>query len=113
MDPRELAILEEIEAAAYADDAAFAELIAGGPRMSIRHRAGLAAATAAGVGLMVLFTTSLVFGLAGYLVLVAVGTDILRNRSAKVVKTSPLETFHTVTRGLFRDRYAGYEAPRE
>lgn len=113
MDPRELAILEEIEANAYAEDAAFAELIAAGPRMSARHKAATAAAATAGVALMMSFTTNLIVGLAGYLLLVAVGTDILRSRPVKPVSTSPLETFHRVTRGLFRDRYANHDLSNE
>ena len=103
MNPNELRILNEIEANIYDTDAAFASRIASGPSLSRIQKSGLAAATLAGIGLVMLFPTNLVFGLVGYMVLVAVGTTALRNRPIKPAQESPLDFFHRLTAGLFRD----------
>ena len=103
MNSREIRILNEIEANVYESDAAFATRIASGPRLSPLQKAGLAAATIAGIALVMLFPANLVFGLAGYMVLVAVGTTALRNRPIKPAQETPLDFFHRLTAGLFRD----------
>ena len=103
MDSRELRILKEIEAQAHEEDAEFAERIADGPRLSGRYKLGLILGIAAGIALLMSFSSGLLFGLAGYLVLVAVGTNLLRHRALKPVEDSPLELFHRLTAGLFRN----------
>ena len=103
MDSRELRILKEIEASAHEEDAAFAERMASGPKLSGRYKLGLALGVAAGVTLLLSFSAGLAFGLFGYLVLVAVGTNLLRHRAIKPIEESPLEVFHRMTAGLFRN----------
>ena len=103
MNPQELQILNEIESAMYESDAAFASRIASGPQLSSVHKTGLAAATIGGIALVMLFSANLVFGLAGYLVLVAVGTTALRHRPLQPAQNSPLELLHRVTGDLFRN----------
>ncbi len=103
MNPRELRILDEIEASVYETDAAFAALISSGPRLSSVHKATLAAATIVGMALVMLFPANLVFGLAGYMVLVTVGTVALRNRPIKPAHESPVDFFHRLTGGLLRN----------
>ena len=110
MDTRELKILSEIEAGLYESDAAFAGRIASGPSLSALQKAGLAAATIAGLGLVMLFPANLVFGLVGYLMLVAVGTTALRRRPLKPAQETPLDFFHRMTAGLFRDPGTRVEA---
>jgi hypothetical protein len=106
MNPRELDILEQMEMGFSHDDAAFAELIANGPRLSGRYLAGLVAASLVGVALVMMFPVHLTFGVAGYLVLVAVGTNALRCRPVKPVNESPLQFFHRLTAGLFANTTA-------
>ena len=101
MNPRELEILEQIEIGTSQEDAAFAERIASGPRLSGRYVVGLTAVGLAGIALVMMFPTNLLFGVAGYLVLVAAGTDALRRRAVKPVDESPLQFFHRLTAGLF------------
>jgi hypothetical protein len=103
MDPKELRILKEIEAGMYEDDSDFATRIAEGPRLSVRYKAGLALAATVGITLLMLFPTHLAFGVAGYITLVAVGTNVLRHRSPKPAEVSPLEVFHRLTASLFRN----------
>lgn len=103
MNPRELRILDEIEAAMYENDAAFATRIASGPRLSSMQKASLGAATIGGIAFVMLFSANLMFGLFGYVVLVAVGTTALRHRPLQPAQQSPLELVHRVTGGLFRD----------
>ncbi len=103
MNPRELRILDEIESAMYETDGAFAARIASGPRLSSMQKASLAAAAIGGIALVMLFSANLMFGLFGYVVLVAVGTTALRHRPLQPAQESPLELVHRVTGGLFRD----------
>ena len=103
MNPTELRILNEIEAGIYETDSAFATRLASGPSLSRTQKAALAAATLAGLGLVMLFPASLVFGLVGYMVLVAAGTTALRNRAIKPAQETPVEFFHRLTGGLLRD----------
>ena len=110
MNPRELKILEEIEAGLYETDAAFATRISTGPRLSSVQKAALAAATIAGMALVMLFPATLALGLAGYMVLVAVGTVALRRRPIKPAQESPVEFFHRLTAGLLRDPGTKVEA---
>ena len=109
MDSRELRILKEIEANAYEDDAAFAQRLADGPRLPIRHKLGLGLGAAVGVALLLFFPAGIQFGLAGYGILVAVGTSLLRLRAIKPVQESPLEVFHRWTAGLLRNTPAPVE----
>ncbi|MCP4246055.1 MAG: DUF3040 domain-containing protein, partial [bacterium] len=95
--------LEEIELGLLQEDAAFAQRIAGGPRLSARRKAALAAATVAGITLVMLFPVNLMLGVAGYLVLVIAGTSLLRQRPMTPADQSPLEAFHRLTAGLFRN----------
>ncbi len=101
MNPRETDILEQIEMGFSFEDAAFAELIANGPRLSGRYIAGLAGACFLGIGLLMMFSVHIVFGVAGYLVLVAAGTKTLRRRPLKPADETPLNFFHRLTAGLF------------
>ena len=55
------------------------------------------------------FSAGIQFGLAGYLVLVAVSTSLLRRRALKPVEESPLEVFHRMTAGLLRNPTAPVE----
>lgn len=103
MNPTELKILEQIEVGLWQEDAVFAEQIAGGPRLSGRYKAGLVAVAVAGVAMVMLFSVNLILGLAGYVVLVAAGTNMLRHRPLKPADQSPLEVFHQLTAGLFRN----------
>ena len=103
MDSRELRILKEIEAQTHEDDADFAERIAGGPRLSSRYKLGIALGVTAGIALLMSISAGVAFGLFGYLVLVALGTSLLRRRAIKPIEESPLEVFHRVTAGLFRN----------
>ena len=103
MDSRELRILKEIEAQTHEEDADFAERIAYGPRLPIRYKLGIGLGIAAGFALLLSFSSGLLFGLAGYLVLVVVGTNLLRRRAIKPAEESPLEIFHRLTAGLFRN----------
>lgn len=103
MDPREIAILEEIEAELTVSDARFAARMAAGPSPTLAYRLSLIAATAAGVFLVMLFPVNILYGIAGYLVLVGAGTSILRHRRPKSDNTSPLAVFHRLTAGLFRN----------
>lgn len=113
MDSRELRILKEIEASAYEDDAAFAEMLAAGPRLSVGYKLGLALATGVGLALLMSFTTNLLMGLVGYLILVAAGTDLLRRRAPKRAEDTPLELFHRLTAGLLRNPDTAYESTYE
>ena len=109
MDSRELRILKEIEATAHEEDAAFAERLASGPRLSRRYKLGLILGFAAGIALLMSFSAGLQFGLAGYVVLVAAGTSLMRRRALKPIEESPLEVFHRLTAGLFRNTPATAE----
>ncbi len=109
MDSRELRILKEIEASAHEEDAAFAERLASGPKLSGRYKLGLILGILAGIALLMSFSSGLAFGLAGYLVLVGVGTSFMRRRALKPAEVSPLEAFHRVTAGLFRNTAAAVE----
>ena len=110
MTPNELRILEQMEVGFWQEDAAFAQHITGGPRLSGRYRAGLAAVITAGVGLVMLFPMNLLLGVAGYALLVAAGTNMLRRRPLKPADQSPLELFHRLTAGLLRDTGNAVEA---
>lgn len=103
MNPTELKILKQMEIEFSQDDAAFAERIANGPRLSGRYRAVLAAVSLVGISLVMMFPVSLAFGVAGYLVLVGVGTNLLRRRAVKPIDESPLQFFHRLTAGLFEN----------
>ena len=103
MDSKELRILEEIEASAYAEDAEFAERLAAGPRLTIGEKVGLGLATGAGISLLMSFSTNLVLGLAGYMILVAAGTFALRRRRLQPAEASPLDLFHRLTAGLLKN----------
>lgn len=103
MNPSELKILEQIEMGFSQDDAAFAEQIANGPRLSGRYKVGLAAASLVGIALVMMFPMNLAFGVAGYLALVGVGTNLLRRRPVKPADESPLQFFHRLTAGLFEN----------
>jgi hypothetical protein len=103
MNPSELEILEQIEVGLSQEDADFVERIAGGPRLSGRYKAAAAAATIAGIALVLLFSVNLILGVAGYMLLVAAGTSMLRRRPLKPAEVSPLETFHRLSAGLFRN----------
>ena len=113
MDSRELRILKEIEASAHEEDAAFAEMLAAGPQLSVGYKLGLALAVGVGLALLMSFSTSLLLGLAGYLVLVAAGTSFLRRRALKPVERSPLEVFHRLTAGLLRNPDTALESSFE
>ena len=56
-----------------------------------------------------LFSVSLVLGLVGYMVLVGACTHMLRQRPIKPVDEPPLEVFHRITMGLFRNTGAVVE----
>ena len=105
MDSRELRILKEIEAQLHEEDADFAERISGGPRLSSRYKLGMALGIAAGIALLMSFSSGLMFGVAGYLVLVVVGTSLLRRRAIKRAEEPPIEVFHRMTAGLFRNTH--------
>ena len=103
MNPTELEILEQIEVGLSREDADFAKRLAGGPRLSGRYRVGFAAVTMAGIALVMLFSVNLILGVAGYMVLVAACTNMLRHRPLKPADEPPLEVFHRLTAGLFRN----------
>jgi hypothetical protein len=103
MDPRELAILEEIEAELTESDARFAARMAAGPSPTLAYRLWLTATTMVGVVLVMMFPANILFGVAGYMVLVAAGTTILRHRKARTDDESLLSAFHRLTAGLFRN----------
>jgi len=103
MDPRELAILEEIETELTQADARFAARMAAGPSLTFAYRFWLAGAAVLGVSLVMLFPVNLLFGVAGYMVLVGTGTIILRHRPSRQREDSVLSVFHRLTAGLFRN----------
>lgn len=103
MDRYETELLDQIELGFWLEDAEFAQQITAGPRLSRRYRAGLVAVAAAGVFLVMLFSVNLLLSLFGYLLLVATGTSLLRRRPLTPANQSPLEVFHRLTAGLFRD----------
>lgn len=103
MDARELRILEEIEAELAFNDPAFATRMTEGPTLSVAYRLWLGFATAAGVFLVMLFATHFLFAVAGYLILVTAGTSMLRHRRMTPAEEHPIETFHRLTGGLFRN----------
>lgn len=113
MDSQELRILKEIEASAYEDDAEFAQMLAAGPRLSVGYKLGLALATGTGLAFLMSFSASLLLGLVGYLILVAVGTSLLRHRALQPAENSPLELFHRLTAGLLRNPDTAYESSYE
>jgi hypothetical protein len=113
MNPNEREILEELEARIWQEDAAFAQRITSGPRLSARYKAGLAVVALIGIALVMLFPVNLFLGMAGYVILVAAGTNLLRRRPLQPVNQSPLETFHRLTAGLFRNTPTIVEAPAE
>lgn len=102
MNAREQQILDQIEAS-FREDRHFAARIASGPRLPMSHKLGLVASTVFGIGLVMLFPTNILFGIAGYLVLVTAGTTLLRSRRLKPAEISPIEVFHRITAGLLRD----------
>lgn len=106
MNPTEHDILEQIEMGFSQDDAAFAELIANGPCLSVRYRLGLAAVSLVGMALVMMFPVHLGFGVAGYLVLVTAGAHALRRRPLRTFNESPLQFFHRLTAGLFANTTA-------
>ena len=69
--------------------------------------------TGVGLALLMSFSTNLLLGLAGYLVLVAIGTSVLRRRALKRAEDSPLELFHRLTAGLLRNPDTAYESSYE
>ena len=99
----------EIESSLAAEDAAFAQRLAEGPRLSVRYRVGLASATILGLALVMAFTVHVAFGLLGYAVLVVAGTSLLRRRALKPVNEPPLAVFHRLTAGMFRNTPAVVE----
>ena len=101
MNPNEIRILKEIEAAESHDDAAFADRIAEGPSLTLRYRLIAGAVGLVGIILVMMFPTNLAVGVAGYLVLVAVGTDALRRRPVRPFGETPMQFFHRLTAGLF------------
>jgi len=101
MNSHELRILKQIEAGLSHDDAAFADRISSGPQLSGWFKVGLGIASVAGIALTMMFPMHLYYGVAGYLVLVAVGTSLLRHRPMKPADESPLQCFHRLTAGLF------------
>lgn len=103
MDPRELHILEDIEAELAFSDSAFATRMTEGPKLSVGHRLWLGFASAVGVALVLLFAVHFLFAVAGYLILVTAGTSMLRHRRFTPVEESPITTFHRITAGLFRN----------
>jgi fatty acid desaturase len=102
MNSKELEILANIEAEFTQTDANFVARMKG-LRLSIWYRILLALAAVAGVGLVMLFTVNMLLGVAGYVVLVAAGTNLLRHRRLTPAERSPLELFHRLTADLFRD----------
>ena len=104
MNGNELKILQQIEDGFSQDDAAFAEQMAGGPRLSLRYMAMVVAVGLTGVAMVMLFPVHLSFGVAGYLVLVGVGTSLLRRRPMKPANESPRQFFHRLTAGLFANK---------
>lgn len=103
MNPTELEILEQIELGLSEEDAAFAQRMTAGPRLSGRYKAGFAAAVTGGIALVMLFSVNVILSLAGYAILVAACTHMVRRRPLKPVDESPLEVFHRCTAGLFRN----------
>ena len=110
MNRHETEILEQIEHEILQEDAEFAQRIAGGPRLSAGYKAGLSAIAVSGIALVMLFPLNLVLGLAGYVVLVASGTSLLRRRPLKPADESPVEVFHRLTASLFRNTTTFVEA---
>lgn len=102
MNHKEIEILEAIEADFADSDAAFFARMSAGPSMTAVERVRLALATAIGVFLVMLFSVNVLFAVAGYLVLVAAGTEALRHRRLTPAEEPPLETFHRLSGGLFR-----------
>jgi len=103
MNARELEILSQIEEDFAQSDTHFADRIADGPRLSIAYRLWLVMTTAVGVGLVMLFPLHMLFAVAGYLVLVGAGTSMLQHRRLTPAERPPIETFHRLTAGLFRN----------
>lgn len=110
MNSFESEILEQIELGMLQEDAAFAERIADGPRLAAGYKAGLTAIAIAGMALVMLFPLNLGLGLLGYVVLVVAGTSLLRRRPLKPADEPPLEVFHRLTAGLFRNTSTFIEA---
>ena len=110
MNQSENEILEQIEVGFWMEDADFAKRITEGPRLSGRYKVGFAAAAAAGIALVMLFSVNLVLGLVGYMVLVGACTHMLRRRPIKPVDEPALEIFHRATMGLFRNTNTTVEA---
>ena len=102
MNREEIEILEALEADFAESDAAFVARMNAGPSLPMAQRVRLALATMLGVFLVMLFSVNIVFSLAGYVVLVAAGTEVLRNHRLAPAEESPRETFHRLTAGLFR-----------
>ena len=113
MDSRELRILKEIEAGAYEEDAAFAERIASGPRLTVVQKASLSVAVGTGIAFLMSFSTNLLLGLVGYVILVVAGTTVLRRRRLQPAEQSPLELFHRLTAGLLRNPDTAFESSYE
>jgi hypothetical protein len=113
MDSRELRILKEIEAGAYEEDAEFAERLSAGPRLTVGEKVGLALAAGAGISLLMAFSTNLLLGLVGYMILVVAGTFTLRRRRLQPAETSPLELFHRLTAGLLKNPDTALESSYE
>jgi hypothetical protein len=113
MNPQEMKILDEIEAAMRESDAAFVTRMASGPRLSRARKVGLVAATIAGLTLVMMFSANVVLGLAGYVLLVAVGTMALRSRPLQPAQQSPVELLHRFTGGLFRNPAARREPDKD
>lgn len=102
MNLREQQILDQIEAG-FREDAHFVARIASGPSLPLGHKLGLIASSLFGIGLVLLFPANILFGVLGYLILVAAGTLLLRSRRLKPAELSPIEVFHRITAGLLRD----------
>lgn len=109
MNSYETQLLEQISVGMARDDAAFADRISSGPQLSAGYRVALTAATLLGTALTLMFSVNLLFGMAGYAVLVAAGTSLLRRRPIKPANQSSLEFFHRLTAGLFRNTGATVE----
>lgn len=109
MNPNELKILEQIAVGVSEEDAAFAARLANGPRLSVRYRLVLATTVLAGLTLVMMFSVNVMFGVVGYGVLTAAGTSLLRHRRFSAITESPLDVFHRITAGLFRNTKATVE----
>jgi hypothetical protein len=103
MNSTELEILQQIEQGLLDDDAAFAQMIADGPCLSLFYKIRFTMVSFVGIVLVMLFPVNIALAVAGYVVLIAAGTDLLRRRALKPVDVSPLETFHRLSAGLFRN----------